>query len=387
MTATISTAATDPLCRCLGSFHCRRCLGRRRRATSASCFNIRSFRRSRSPGKSRPCCRSSTSTSAAKNCRSTTRRCRPSIRSADCGSTNTTDLHLMQGPITVFDGGIYAGDARIEDIAPGGERLLTYALDLDVECTSEMTAAPEEIDQHSAAKGVLHAERKQVRTRQVQNQKLGSKGQNRPRRAAARNRLETWSRPKSRPKKPAPSIALPSRPSRAKRPRWKWSKSIWSSQQIEIANIDDATIRFFQSQRAISPEAKAALEKIDRHENGSWPVSSTSGSSSSSSSKPSTKNSSASGKTCSSSTATAIFTSAMSKSSATRKTRSKSSASKIKSLTQDEAKRRQRPRRLSALARLEMTRPGPCRAAWPALPSHAPRATKLASVLRCKFVR
>ena len=37
--------------------------------------------------------------------------------------TNTTDLYLMQGPITVFDGGVYAGDARIEDLPPGGERL------------------------------------------------------------------------------------------------------------------------------------------------------------------------------------------------------------------------------------------------------------------------
>ncbi len=33
--------------------------------------------------------------------------------------TNSTDLHLMQGPITVFDGGAYAGDAKIEDLPPG----------------------------------------------------------------------------------------------------------------------------------------------------------------------------------------------------------------------------------------------------------------------------
>ncbi len=33
---------------------------------------------------------------------------------------NTTSLHLMQGPITLFDGGEYAGDARIEDVAPSG---------------------------------------------------------------------------------------------------------------------------------------------------------------------------------------------------------------------------------------------------------------------------
>jgi hypothetical protein len=45
--------------------------------------------------------------------------------------TNSTELHLMQGPITVFDGGAYAGDAKIEDLQPGTERLISYALDLD----------------------------------------------------------------------------------------------------------------------------------------------------------------------------------------------------------------------------------------------------------------
>jgi hypothetical protein len=52
---------------------------------------------------------------------------------------NSTGLHLMQGPITVFDGGEYAGDARIEDLRPGTERLLSYALDLD----TEVAPAPE----------------------------------------------------------------------------------------------------------------------------------------------------------------------------------------------------------------------------------------------------
>src|SRR5207302_10339328 len=46
---------------------------------------------------------------------------------------NTTPLHLMQGPITVFDGSSYAGDARIEDLQPKEERLISYALDLKVE--------------------------------------------------------------------------------------------------------------------------------------------------------------------------------------------------------------------------------------------------------------
>jgi hypothetical protein len=34
----------------------------------------------------------------------------------------------------VFDEGVYAGDAQIENVQPGEERLLSYAVDLAVEC-------------------------------------------------------------------------------------------------------------------------------------------------------------------------------------------------------------------------------------------------------------
>ena len=46
---------------------------------------------------------------------------------------NTTGLHLMQGPITVFEGTTYAGDARILDLQPNEERLISYAIDLGTE--------------------------------------------------------------------------------------------------------------------------------------------------------------------------------------------------------------------------------------------------------------
>ena len=46
---------------------------------------------------------------------------------------NTSGLHLMQGPITVFEGTNYAGDARILDLQPNEERLLSYAIDLGTE--------------------------------------------------------------------------------------------------------------------------------------------------------------------------------------------------------------------------------------------------------------
>lgn len=45
---------------------------------------------------------------------------------------NDSGLYLKSGPVTLLDGGSYAGDARMLDVPPGDTRLLTYALDLSV---------------------------------------------------------------------------------------------------------------------------------------------------------------------------------------------------------------------------------------------------------------
>lgn len=46
--------------------------------------------------------------------------------------TNTTGFELTPGPISVFDGAGYAGDAQIGFTSRGQQRLLSYAVDLDV---------------------------------------------------------------------------------------------------------------------------------------------------------------------------------------------------------------------------------------------------------------
>ena len=56
--------------------------------------------------------------------------------------TNSTNLYMSQGPIAVFDGGEFAGDARVEDVAPGAKRLISYAVDLDVEVAPETADRP-----------------------------------------------------------------------------------------------------------------------------------------------------------------------------------------------------------------------------------------------------
>ncbi|MBS0657643.1 MAG: DUF4139 domain-containing protein [Verrucomicrobia bacterium] len=45
---------------------------------------------------------------------------------------NSVNLHLLGGPITVFDEGRYAGDARISDFPPNQTRLISYGVDLQL---------------------------------------------------------------------------------------------------------------------------------------------------------------------------------------------------------------------------------------------------------------
>lgn len=80
--------------------------------------------------------------------------------------TNSTELHLLQGPITLFDGGEYAGDARIEDIAPGSTRLISYALDLETEVTVESKPEEHLIESLQISKGGLHEKSKITRKTQ-----------------------------------------------------------------------------------------------------------------------------------------------------------------------------------------------------------------------------
>ncbi len=51
--------------------------------------------------------------------------------------TNDTKMTLPGGPITVFDQGAYAGDARIEYFAPDQKRLISYAIDQKMTINTE----------------------------------------------------------------------------------------------------------------------------------------------------------------------------------------------------------------------------------------------------------
>lgn len=88
---------------------------------------------------------------------------------------NTTALHLMQGPITVFDEGTYAGDALIDDLEPGGERLISYALDLDTEVEPVSKSAPAQLVSARLYKGTLIATNRYLREKTFNIRNRGTK--------------------------------------------------------------------------------------------------------------------------------------------------------------------------------------------------------------------
>ncbi len=77
---------------------------------------------------------------------------------------NNTGLHLMGGPLTLFEQGMYAGDAHFDDIVPGGKRLISYAEDLDTQVVEEQKPLLEQIVNLSIQNGVFQYVRKQRRT-------------------------------------------------------------------------------------------------------------------------------------------------------------------------------------------------------------------------------
>ncbi|WP_428940893.1 hypothetical protein [Fontivita pretiosa] len=79
---------------------------------------------------------------------------------------NTTDKHLLQGPITVLDAGNYAGDARIENLPPGQERLLSYGIDLQMLVDSTQNRSETAILTGKIVKGVLYLSRRHLATQE-----------------------------------------------------------------------------------------------------------------------------------------------------------------------------------------------------------------------------
>jgi hypothetical protein len=68
---------------------------------------------------------------------------------------NSAGMHLMQGPVAVFEGSGYSGDAQLPDLQPGEERLISYALDVGTELETATDPSTQKLLAIRLQKGTL----------------------------------------------------------------------------------------------------------------------------------------------------------------------------------------------------------------------------------------
>lgn len=174
---------------------------------------------------------------------------------------NTTDLHLMQGPITVFAGGAYAGDAQIEDLPPGAERLVSYALDLDVEVAQQAKSDPERLTSVTLNKGVLTAKRKLRRTTEY-TVKNGGDSEKQVLIEYPFDANWTLIEPKEPTEKTRDRYRFTVKAEAGKPAKLEVVEELVVDQQFVVSQLDAGMIQFYLSSTSVKDDVKDALREI-----------------------------------------------------------------------------------------------------------------------------
>ena len=90
--------------------------------------------------------------------------------------TNSTGKTLDGGPITVYDGGSYAGEALVETLKAGDKRLISYAVDLGTRVSTNIDSERELIREIHFNRGVLTTKTAQQENRVYTIKNVDGKG-------------------------------------------------------------------------------------------------------------------------------------------------------------------------------------------------------------------
>jgi hypothetical protein len=173
---------------------------------------------------------------------------------------NTSGLHLMQGPITVFENNTYAGDSRILDLQPGEERLLSYAIDLGTEAEAIPQEGNGKLTKVELLKGILTTTTKlhEGKTYKFRNR-------------SDQDRLLVV----EHPYRPDFTLLCKEKPSERARDVYRFELKIPAGktaelgiveerdlvQTVRLTNSDDQTMQLFLTSPASTPEVKTAVQK------------------------------------------------------------------------------------------------------------------------------
>jgi hypothetical protein len=173
---------------------------------------------------------------------------------------NTSGLHLMQGPITVFEGSNYAGDARILDLQPNEERLLSYAIDLGTEVNAVPSSDNGRLTAVKVVKGILHTS-----TKLRESKSYTLKNRNEQERLVLIEhpvRHEFKLMDTDKPTETASDfyrfeVKVPAGKSETK----TVTEERLINEQIQLTNFNDDQIRVFLNSTVVSPKVKEALKQ------------------------------------------------------------------------------------------------------------------------------
>lgn len=177
--------------------------------------------------------------------------------------TNTSGLHLMGGPITVFEdtgGGSYAGDALIDDTQPGQTRLISYALDVPVSVEVNSGDSSGRYLGFKIVKGVLTA---MSRTEQATVYKIKNDGESdqtivveHPNAGAPWKLIEPVKPTEETPSVYRFDVAAP----RGKSTSFTVRESMVNWQTTAVMDIDLDTIAVYMRDGAIAADVREALQ-------------------------------------------------------------------------------------------------------------------------------
>lgn len=179
---------------------------------------------------------------------------------------NTTELHLMQGPITVFDDNAYAGDAQIQDLQPGTERLISYAMDLDTEVAPSNKQDPQALTTVRISKGTLHTSHKHVRTKSFLVKNSGKKSK----KVLLEHPLQqpwTLVSPKEASEKTRDQYRFAVTADPGKPTTLDVKEEYTSNEQVAITNLDTNTIQYYLNATVVSEDVKKALREVITRKN------------------------------------------------------------------------------------------------------------------------
>lgn len=176
---------------------------------------------------------------------------------------NNSDQHLPSGPVTLFDGDHYAGDAILNDLPPGQKGLLTHALDQEIQVMVTPKLMSGRLTSGRVSKGVLQLTRRNISRHEYRLNNTAKKG--------ATLIIE-------HPRTPPWNLVKPEKPSEittdfyrfrlnlepGKEQRILVVEEILRTQQVQLAGNLSSVIFSYASEEGFSDPLKNALEQASR---------------------------------------------------------------------------------------------------------------------------